>query len=143
MIYREIAFLRPIIGAETRFCPQLLSPLNVSDTLNRLNFLYRLSVRPPARAVAPTAMGTRSCSPGGKKKRRRRGDPATLPNRYGVTFCLFTFDYTIWHTFTRSARAHSGPSSTPRRSQNARLVVTAFFVTEPSFAPVPHCPNST
>lgn len=23
-----------------------------------------------------------------------------LPNRYGVTFCLFTFDYTIRHTFT-------------------------------------------
>ena len=32
------------------------------------------------------------------------GRPAKLPNRYGVTFCLFTFDYTIRHTFTRQSR---------------------------------------
>lgn len=35
------------------------------------------------------------------------GRPAKLPNRYGVTFCLFTFDYTIRHTFTRPLPALS------------------------------------
>lgn len=55
-------------------------------------------VRPRKPSRLPQWEHGRACR-GGKGG---KGDPATLPNRYGVTFCLFTFDYTIWHTFTRS-----------------------------------------
>lgn len=89
---------------------------SISYVLNRLNFLLstiaaranRCAYRNGNTAV-PDGRGEMKGRGGGK----RRG-PATLPNRYGVTFCLFTFDYTIWHTFTR-------------RGESRRSVVTALL----------------
>lgn len=76
-------------------------PVSKHTTPNRLNFLPSASTS--ARANRCAYRNGNTAVPFGRGK--RKGGPTTLPNRYGVTFCLFTFDYTIWHTFTRSAAA--------------------------------------
>lgn len=87
-----------IVAIRTQFYTH---PVSKRTTLNRLNFLPSASTS--ARANRCAYRNGNTAVPFGRGK--RKGGPTTLPNRYGVTFCLFTFDYTIWHTFTRSAAA--------------------------------------
>lgn len=92
-------------------------------------------------------MGTRPCArpaEGGREGETKQkaggdeGDPATLPNRYGVTFCLFTFDYTIWHTFTRVERGATRRDAAVRRARlgsRSRSAVLPPLVPLDSFVP--------
>lgn len=108
MIYREIAFLRPIIGAETRFCPQLLSPLNVSGTLNRLNFLYR-----PPPVCSPARASRRAHRNGntvvlawGEEEEKKKGGPGDVTKSLWRNILLIHVRlYNLAHFYSERPRA--------------------------------------
>lgn len=91
-----------------RFCPQLLSPLNVSGTLNRLNFLYR-----PPPVCSPARASRRAHRNGntvvlawGEEEEKKKGGPGDVTKSLWRNILLIHVRlYNLAHFYSERPRA--------------------------------------